>query len=66
MGYLTPDPRIDADREAVRQIRPDVGKNLTWDEVEVYVTAPEAESWEHIKRHTASPWDAIRKLKGFL
>lgn len=65
MGYLTPLP-IEPTREAVRQIRPDVGKRMTWDEVESYVLPAEAERWATIKRITAIPWDAIRKLKGFL
>ena len=65
MSYLTP-TTIEASREAVRQIRPDVGKNMTWDEVEEYVWYSEAERWEHIKRLNAVPWDAIRKLKSLL
>lgn len=65
MSYQTPLP-IEASREAVRQIRPDVGKNLTWEEVEAYVLPSESARWEELKRLTAVPWDAIRKLKGFL
>lgn len=65
MSYLTPVP-IEPSREAVRQIHPEVGQRMTWDEVEAYVLPWEAERWEHIKTLTAIPWDAIRKLKGFL
>lgn len=66
MSYLTACTRIEASREAVRQIPLDVGARMGWDEVEVYVRPHELERWLWIKRMNSRPFDAIRKLKNLL
>lgn len=58
--------QVEPIRETVRNITPDEGLQMTWDDVEVFVLPEELERWDHIKRHTPVPFDALRKIKGFL
>jgi hypothetical protein len=53
-------------RETVRNITPEEGLSMTWGDAEAYVLPAEVDRWEYIKQHTAIPFDALRKLKGFL